>query len=420
MAKTTEDASLPAPDMSHAGTSATWPSKQSDTRQPPGVVDKPDEKPDGPPPGLSSPTTDAVDKTTLEINSFANVDYDPQLDMASWKTNDGWNSWGSAAGGMAPPGNFGYGGMMPSMMPPMGMPPMGPMGMMDPSMLGMMPNMGAMIPGGQSSGDANGQKSENELKLALQAAELDVKAAQLKQAALQAEMEAQLARSKMSGGAPMQFSGTAFGEAYTGFGGAASAFRPPADAKAKKSSKEKKEKQAKDRPATTVAPEDQTTLMLKNIPNGYIRDMIVELLDTEGFVNNYDFIYLPMDLHRMAGLGYAFVNFVNHNAALRAKTHFEGFKGWKVNSQKICEVTWGDPLQGLEAHVERYRNSPVMHEDVPDKYKPAQYNNGVRVDLPPPTKRIRPPRIKKAKGEADGADVAGGEGDDAADDDGAD
>merc|ERR1712026_538534 len=26
----------------------------------------------------------------------------------------------------------------------------------------------------------------------------------------------------------------------------------------------------------------------------------------------------------------------------------------------MCEVSWGDPLQGLQAHIDRYRNSPVM------------------------------------------------------------
>ena len=28
---------------------------------------------------------------------------------------------------------------------------------------------------------------------------------------------------------------------------------------------------------------------------------------------------------------------------------------------KVCRVTWSGPHQGLAAHVERYRNSPVMH-----------------------------------------------------------
>ena len=39
-----------------------------------------------------------------------------------------------------------------------------------------------------------------------------------------------------------------------------------------------------------------------------------------------------------------------------------------MSSQKVCEVCWGNPLQGLGAHIVRYRNSPVMHQSVPDEY----------------------------------------------------
>merc|ERR1719281_364085 len=99
-----------------------------------------------------------------------------------------------------------------------------------------------------------------------------------------------------------------------------------------------------------------------------------------------------MDFHRMAGLGYAFVNLVDHATAERVKAHFEGFQNWKLASQKICEVSWGEPLQGLEAHIERYRNSPVMHEDVKEIYKPILLKDGVRIQFPEPTKRTRRPR----------------------------
>lgn len=157
-------------------------------------------------------------------------------------------------------------------------------------------------------------------------------------------------------------------------------------------------KAAKSASSSCSAPGTHTTVMLRNIPNNYNREMVLELLDSEGFQGDYDFVYLPMDFHRMAGLGYAFVNLVNPDAAQRVKVHFEGFSGWKLASLKICEVSWGEPLQGLEAHIERYRNSPVMHEDVPDKYKPVLYENGERIQFPTATKKIRPPRVKKSSG----------------------
>jgi hypothetical protein len=132
--------------------------------------------------------------------------------------------------------------------------------------------------------------------------------------------------------------------------------------------------------------------MLRNIPNDYSRDMVVELLDSQGFAARYDFIYLPVDFKRMAGLGYAFVNCISHADAEEMMAIFHGFRDWRFNSAKTCEVVWGEPLQGLQAHIDRYRNSPVMHGSVPDGCKPAVFQDGVRYPFPAPTKRIRLPR----------------------------
>merc|ERR1719313_3040867 len=135
-----------------------------------------------------------------------------------------------------------------------------------------------------------------------------------------------------------------------------------------------------------------TTVMFRNIPNDYSRAMLLELLDSRGFACKYDFAYIPMDFNRNSSLGYAFVNFVSQADAEMAKNQLNGFSDWAVQSQKICQVCWGEPLQGLEAHIERYRSSPVMHNSVPDEFKPIIFKNGVRVPFPAPTKRVRKPR----------------------------
>merc|ERR1711988_700022 len=50
--------------------------------------------------------------------------------------------------------------------------------------------------------------------------------------------------------------------------------------------------------------------------------------------------------------------------------------------------------QGLDANVERYRNSPLMHHSVPEECKPAVYDyTGVEAVFPEPTKSIPKPRI---------------------------
>merc|ERR1711939_809901 len=98
-----------------------------------------------------------------------------------------------------------------------------------------------------------------------------------------------------------------------------------------------------------------------------------------------------MDFSKNACLGYAFVNFVSGTAAKDAKKCLDGFKQWKVQSSKVCQACWGEPLQGLDSHVERYRNSPVMHSSVPEEFKPIMFRDGVQVTFPAPTKRIRKP-----------------------------
>jgi len=65
--------------------------------------------------------------------------------------------------------------------------------------------------------------------------------------------------------------------------------------------------------------------------------------------------------------------------------------------------------QGLPAHIDRYRNSPVMHESVEDEYKPAVFSPGTgdRAVFPPPTKKLRVPRIRRPGADGEGDDDDG-------------
>jgi hypothetical protein len=142
----------------------------------------------------------------------------------------------------------------------------------------------------------------------------------------------------------------------------------------------------------------RTTVMLRNLPNNYTRAMLLDLIDSEGYARLYDFMYLPIDFNSKACLGYAFVNFTSPSAAQKFRSRFAGFSNWILPSRKVCIVNWSGPHQGVDAHIERYRNSPVMHEAVPDTYKPVLFVDGERVAFPPPTKKIRAPRIRYFRG----------------------
>mmetsp|Transcript_65123 Transcript_65123/g.128611 ORF Transcript_65123/g.128611 Transcript_65123/m.128611 type:complete len:83 (-) Transcript_65123:41-289(-) len=79
---------------------------------------------------------------------------------------------------------------------------------------------------------------------------------------------------------------------------------------------------------------------------------------------------------------------------MQAWERFADFQQWKTPSSKVCAVSWGNPLQGLQAHIEKFRNSPVMHSEVKDEWKPILFRQGHRIAFPDPTKVIQRPRMK--------------------------
>lgn len=126
-----------------------------------------------------------------------------------------------------------------------------------------------------------------------------------------------------------------------------------------------------------------TTVMLRNLLCSCTRTFLLDWLDAEGYEGSYDFVYLPIDFETKSSLGYAFVNFSQPENADAFRRSCSGIGR--------CTATWSD-LQGMHEHVERYRNSPVMHECVPEQYRPALFRGVERVPLPPPTRKIKAPR----------------------------
>jgi len=138
-----------------------------------------------------------------------------------------------------------------------------------------------------------------------------------------------------------------------------------------------------------------TTVMLRNLPDGMTHGKLLELLDSQGFAGRYDFAYLPVAFDTLAAMDFAFVNMVTPEDAQSVHAHFEGFI-WGASST-ACRVVWNDKQQGLTALVERYRNSPVMHESVPQECKPILFSGGRRVPFPPPTQKVKAPKNLKGK-----------------------
>jgi len=133
--------------------------------------------------------------------------------------------------------------------------------------------------------------------------------------------------------------------------------------------------------------EEYTTLVFKNLPADCTRRSFCDILDVAGFAGLYNFLYIPASFKSWKFFGYAFVNFELHEVAARCLCMFQ-------NNTLLQEmsVQWCEEHQGLCVHIERYRNSPIMHSDINDEYKPIYLSHGHRLPFPAPTKVIRPPR----------------------------
>lgn len=118
-----------------------------------------------------------------------------------------------------------------------------------------------------------------------------------------------------------------------------------------------------------------------------------QALAEQGFAAECDFLYCPLDVTRK-GFGYILLN----SLSLDATRFQEGFRNrdasWLTGRPTTVAldvvVAMGENRHGLHA-IERYRNSPVMHNIVPDKFKPIILFGGRRVSFPEPTERLEAP-----------------------------
>jgi len=139
-----------------------------------------------------------------------------------------------------------------------------------------------------------------------------------------------------------------------------------------------------------VTPADQdpkTTVVIRKIPSHWTRDQLTQHLNACGFAGQYDFLYLPIDFAKGRNFGYAFVNLVSMESAERIVAELDGLS-WSEPGEGHAVVNWS-LTQGLDLHIERYRNSPVMHDMMQDECKPIVLQGGVRVDFPQPTRKVQ-------------------------------
>ena len=115
--------------------------------------------------------------------------------------------------------------------------------------------------------------------------------------------------------------------------------------------------------------EIRTTVMVRNIPNKYSQQMLLEEVDIN-HKGSYDFFYLPIDFKNKCNVGYCFINFLEPKFIAPFVKEFNGQRWKSFNSEKICAVSYAR-IQGKGAMVARFQNSSLLEKE--DEYRPLLF-----------------------------------------------
>lgn len=110
-----------------------------------------------------------------------------------------------------------------------------------------------------------------------------------------------------------------------------------------------------------------TTIMLRNIPNKYSRQMLIDQLHNMGFLGQIDYLYLPIDFANRCNVGYCFINFRTAHARAKFNSMFDNVPAQQClpgfNSYKVCQVTKAK-WQGRDENVRRIRSGPELMQQL--------------------------------------------------------
>jgi len=144
----------------------------------------------------------------------------------------------------------------------------------------------------------------------------------------------------------------------------------------------------------TCSQDSQTTLIIRNIARHCTRKMLLDFMDRQGFHREYNLVYLPMRFADSGNFCYAFVNFVSESMAMKFQETLNGCDDEDIFGENCAEISWSQ-CQGLDANIEKFRNSSAMHPSVDDECRPLLLKNGKVVAFPQPTQKIKQDRRKR-------------------------
>jgi hypothetical protein len=121
------------------------------------------------------------------------------------------------------------------------------------------------------------------------------------------------------------------------------------------------------------------TIMIKNIPNKFNRDLLLSIIN-QNFKGTYDLFILPTDINKYKNFGYSFINFTSSYYIPYFYFMFNGKMWSNTNSQKVCELTYSKvqgkqdllhhyPIKIIFYNEEAYSVTPEQKYIIPNIYK---------------------------------------------------
>ncbi|KNB44446.1 protein MEI2-like 1 [Blastocystis sp. subtype 4] len=118
----------------------------------------------------------------------------------------------------------------------------------------------------------------------------------------------------------------------------------------------------------------RTTLMVRNIPNGFTREVFVRIINKK-CKNRYDFLYLPMDQKTHCNMGYGYINMIDLESVVLLYENFNDYKWPHTRSEKVCSICYGRLQSDTEDLIEYCSDWSVMTAE--EKYHPLFFSKKV-------------------------------------------
>ena len=130
-----------------------------------------------------------------------------------------------------------------------------------------------------------------------------------------------------------------------------------------------------------IPPNEETTVMVRNIPTRLTSLSLIEALREHGFDKTFDFIYSPIDFKTKKNVGYAFINFISPDYKTKFIATFQGLQ-LKANTSQKCLDIISSRRQGFLENISVFGASELLSStNQLSHYKPMVMIDGDLVPL---------------------------------------